>query len=261
MAALFFLYRLDFLRYNRRIMVYLLCFVAGAAGYFLNMVCGFGAGIFSMMFLPYVMESTVAAAALVNILSLVQGLWICWFYRKKVRWRSMIVPLIAYFAISTLTVHFAKGLGNHTMQLMLGALLVLLSIYFLFFNQRIRLRDSIPSALAAGGIGGVMSALFSIGGPPISLYYSAVLDDKEEYLATIQTYFMFSNIYMTAVRVHSGVVTKDVLVCSAVALVGMVLGTWAGKKVFDRINGDIMRKLIYIMMAVSGIIMLLEALI
>lgn len=241
-------------------MVYLLCFIAGSAGYFLNMVCGFGAGIFSMMFLPYVMGSTLAAAALVNILSLAQAVWICVYYRKKVRWRSMIVPLIAYFALSTLTVHFAKGLANSTLQLMLGALLVILSIYFLFINHRIRLRDSIPSALAAGGIGGVMSALFSIGGPPVSLYYSAVLDDKEEYLATIQTYFMFSNIYMTAVRVHSGVVTKDVLVCSAVALVGMALGTWAGKKVFDRINGELMRKLIYIMMAVSGATMLVEAL-
>ena len=244
----------------KHIMVYLLCFAAGSVGYFLNMVCGFGAGIFSMMFLPYVMGATIAAAALVNILSLAQALWICVYYRKKVRWRSMIVPLAAYFLLSTATVYFAGGLGNDIMQLLLGLLLVLLSIYFLFVNKRVRLRDSIPSALAAGGIGGVMSALFSIGGPPISLYYSAVLDDKEEYLATIQTYFLFSNIYMTAVRVYSGVVTKNVLVCTAVAMAGMVLGTWLGKRVFDRINAELMRKLIYVMMAVSGLILLLEAL-
>lgn len=240
-------------------MVYFLCFLAGSIGYFLNMVCGFGAGIFSMMFLPYVMGSTTAAAALVNILSLAQAVWVCLFYRKKVRWRSMLAPLAAYFILSTLTVYFAKGLANDTMQFMLGLLLVGLSIYFLFVNHRIRLLGSLPTALAAGGIGGVMSALFSIGGPPISLYYSAVLEDKEEYLATIQSYFMFSNIYMTAVRVYSGAVTRNVLICSAVALVGMVLGTWAGKKIFDRINADVMRRLIYIMMAVSGAIMLAEA--
>ena len=65
---------------------------------------------------------------------------------------------------------------------------------------------------------------------------------------------------MTAVRVYSGVVTKNVLVCTAVAMAGMVLGTWLGKRVFDRINAELMRKLIYVMMAVSGLIMLLEAL-
>ncbi len=240
-------------------MVYLMCFIAGGFGCMLNVVCGFGVGVFSMMFLPYFMESTMAAAALINIVTVCQSIWVCWSLRKKVQWKQMLVPLCAYFLISSLTMHYASGLANETLKIMLGVLLVLLSAYFLFVAKRLRMQANVPNGLLAGGIGGVMSALFSVGGPPISLYYSSAFEDKEQYLGTIQTYFLISNIYIIALRVKAGVVTESVLMCSAVAIVGMILGTWVGKRIFDRINADTMRKIIYIMMAVSGLVMLLEA--
>ncbi len=240
-------------------MVYILCFIAGSFGCLLNVVCGFGVGIFSMMFLPYFMQSTLAAAALINIVTVCQSFWICWKLRKKVQWKQMLVPLCAYFIISSLTVHYAAGLANETLKIMLGSSLVLLSIYFLFIAKRVRMQANIPNGLLAGGIGGVMSALFSVGGPPISLYYSSAFEDKEQYLATIQTYFLISNIYIIALRVKGGVVTEQVLLCSAVAVSGMILGTWLGKRIFDRINANTMRRFIYILMAVSGLVMLLEA--
>lgn len=244
--------------YNIKVMAYLLCFVAGSFGYFLNMICGFGAGIFSMMFLPYVMESTGHAATLVNILSFLQGIWVCWIYRKKVRWRRIVLPLAAYLVISTLTVYFAKGLSNNIMKLLLGALLFGLSVYFLGLKQHLTIRPTRTNALTAGAIGGVMSALFSIGGPPMSLYYSFVFDDKEEYLGTIQTYFMLTNTYILFLRYRNGLMTPEVFRLSSVAVAGMILGTWLGKKVFDRIPAETVRRLIYIMMAVSGIVMIAE---
>lgn len=225
----------------------------------LNVICGFGVGVFSMMFLPYVMESTFAAAALINIITVFQASWICWRWRKKVQWKQMLVPLCGYFVLATVTSHYAMSLSNNTLKMLLGIFLVALSVYFLFIAKRLRIKANVPNGLIAGGIGGVMSALFSVGGPPMSLYYSAAFDDKEQYLATLQSYFLLTNIYIVGVRVHSGVVSQSVLICSAVAIVGMILGTFIGKRVFDRINADTMRKMIYIMMAVSGIVMLLEA--
>lgn len=240
-------------------MVYLLCFIAGSFGCMLNVVCGFGVGVFSMMFLPYVMESTFAAAALINIITVFQAGWICWRWRKKVQWKQMLVPLCGYFVLATVTSHYAMSLSNSTLKMLLGVFLVTLSLYFLFIAKRIRLRPTVPNGLIAGGIGGVMSALFSVGGPPMSLYYSSVFEDKEQYLSTLQSYFLLTNIYIVGVRIHSGVVTMNVLVCSAVAIAGMILGTYIGKRIFDRIHAETMRKCIYVMMAVSGTVMLFEA--
>ena len=123
-------------------------------------------------------------------------------------------------------------------------------------TARLTLRCALTGVLA-GALGGVMSALFSVGGPPVSLYFSAATEEKEAYLATIQTYFLFSNIYIVALRAVHGIITKNVLLCSAFAVVGMALGTYLGSTVLRRISADAMRKTIYGMMAACGLAMIL----
>ena len=214
-----------------------------------------------MMFLPYFMASTFHAATLVNIMSVLQGLWVCIRYRKKVRWKRIFLPLCAYFVISSVTVFLSRNFSNDLMKILLGVFLLVLSAYFLLLKNRVRIRPIPRNALIAGSLGGVMSALFAIGGPAMSLYYSSLFDDKEEYLATIQTYFMCANTYILFLRYQSGLMTNEVFRYVLAALLGMALGTLLGKKVFDRINSDTVRKLSYYMMAFSGAVMIAETII
>jgi len=236
-------------------MEYLAAFGIGCIGCGINIVCGFGFGIVTMMVLPFVMDSTMGAAALVNIVTLFQASWICYHYRLSVAWKMMVVPLAAYFLVSWFVVRYASGLANDTLKTMLGVFLIGLSVYFIFFAGHVRMKANVPNGVAAGALGGVMSALFSVGGPPVSLYFSAATEEKEAYLATIETYFLFSNLYIVVLRAVHGVITKDVLLCSAFAAVGMVLGTYLGSTVFRRISADTMRKAIYGLMAVCGLVM------
>ncbi|MCD7769418.1 MAG: sulfite exporter TauE/SafE family protein, partial [Oscillospiraceae bacterium] len=214
-------------------------------------------GIFCMMFFPYVIGSTLGAAAVINMVTAVQATIATIHYRKHVNWRLLITPLATYFVVSWVVVHIASGLNNDMLKLMLGVLLIALSVYFIFIAKRVRMKASVGNGILAGGLGGVMSALFAIGGPPVSLYFSSATEEKEDYLATIQGYFMISNTYVVILRFTSGVVTSRVLLCAAVGLAGMLLGSLLGNTIFRKINADTMRKAIYVMMAVSGVVMLL----
>ena len=238
-------------------MEYLAAFGIGCIGCGVNMVCGFGFGILAMMVMPFLMDSAMGAAAFVNIVTLFQASWILFRYHGSVRWSLMAVPLASYFVVSFLVVRYASGLANDTLKIMLGVFLIVLSIYFVFFAKRVRMKPGVPNGVLAGALGGVMSALFSVGGPPVSLYFSAATEEKEAYLATIQTYFLFSNIYIVALRAVHGIITKNVLLCSAFAVVGMALGTYLGSTVLRRISADAMRKTIYGMMAACGLAMIL----
>ncbi len=238
-------------------MSYIIVFLGCAVGCGLSLICGFGFGIFCMTFLPYVMDSTMSAAALINIVTLVQAAFLTVRYWKHVRWKLMLAPILTYLVTSTLTVHFASYLKNDTLRVLLGAFLLLLSLYFLFIVKRVRIKGNARNGMAAGGVGGVLSGLFSIGGPPVSLYFSSATEEKEDYLATIQAYFVFSNFYVIFLRAHSGFITRDTLIFSAVGLGGMALGTFLASAVFKRMDADMMRKGIYALMAVSGVIMLL----
>lgn len=239
-------------------MSYVIVFLGCALGCGVSLICGFGFGILCMTFLPYVMGSTMSAASLINIVTLVQACYLTARYWKHVQWKLMAVTILTYFVTSTLTVQFASALKNDTLRMILGVFLLMLSVYFVFIVKRVRMKGNLQNGIIAGGTGGVLSGLFSIGGPPVSLYFSSATEEKEDYLATIQAYFVLSNLYVIFLRAQKGFITRDTLIFSAVGLGGMALGTVLAGTVFRRMNADVMRKGIYIIMGISGIIMLVE---
>ena len=108
----------------------------------------------------------------------------------------------------------------------------------------------------SGTLGGTLGGLFSTGGPPAVLYLTNATQDNITYFATIQFYFCFTNIYVTLMRALNGVVTIDVLVYSVVGFVGCMVGDFAGKKVFDKLDSVKLKIIIYIGMILSGLLML-----
>jgi len=49
-----------------------------------------------------------------------------------------------------------------------------------------------------------------------------------------------------------------VLLCAVAGLAGMALGSFLGNTIFKKLHADHLRKAMYIMMAVAGLVMLLE---
>lgn len=241
-------------------MTYIVAFFALGTGAMISMICGFGLGVIAMMCLPHVMSSTMASSATVSMVCIFQSAVVAWTYRSKIQWKDIVYPLIPYLVISAICIYYGKLAPNSALQLALGVFLIALSIYFIFISKKVSLKHDMKNGLIAGALGGIMSSLFGVGGPPASLYYSSAYDDKEVYLATIQTYFLVTNIYSTTVRMINGVVTKEVLLAVVAGVFGMLAGTYIGKKIFDRIDANTMRKATYVLMAVSGVILVVNAL-
>ena len=143
---------------------------------------------------------------------------------------------------------------------MLGAALILLSGYMFFFSSKIKIKPSPFTGLAAGGFSGILGGIFSMGGPPVVIYFmQSEGDDKDRYLATIQMYFLLSNVYGTAVKAINGFITKDVLILAAFGTVGMIAGIFIGKLIFKKLRVDILRRVVYCFMAVAGVVNIVSA--
>ncbi len=238
-------------------MEYVITLCASAIGCALNTICGFGFGVFCMIFMPAVMGSTVQAASMINMITLVQSTFLAVRYRKHIHWKLLLVPLVAYFIFCFLAVRLAVGLDNDLMKRILGGFLAALSFYFIFVAKRVRIKAGVRNGIIAGAVGGVMSGMFATGGPPASLYFSATTETKEDYLATIQGYFMITNFYVVVVRALNGAVTANTMRFTVVGYIGLFLGNLLGTYVFKRVNIDFIRKAVYVMMAVSGLVMLI----
>ncbi len=230
----------------------IIIFLGCALGCALNTICGFGFGVVCMMFLPYIMGSTVQAATVVNAVTFLQAAVLAVRYRRHIRWKLLWTPLAAYLVVGAAAVRLAVGLDNELLKRILGAFLLVLSGYFIFAAKRVRMRAGVRNGLIAGTVGGVMSGMFATGGPPASLYFSAVTETKEEYLATIQAYFTVTNFYVVAVRALNGALTEAVARAVGVGVAGLLLGNFLGEMVFKRVDVNFIRKAIYVMMALSG---------
>ena len=231
--------------------------LVGIGAAFVQRVSGFGLGIFTMLFLPYLVPSHTAAASLSCIFSCMTSTYNACKYRKHIPFRTVLPMLAAALIAIPFAVSLAEQVSQRLFQLLLGAVLILLSIYFLCVQGKIRIKPTLFSAVCAGAVGGTLNGLFSTGGPPVVLYLTHAVADNLTYFAGIQFYFALTNIYATTVRLIKGVVGVEILPAAAVGLLGCLLGDWLGTKVFRRLDGKRLKQVIYIGMILSGIAMIL----
>ena len=236
----------------------ILFLAAATGGAFVQAASGFGFGIFVMMFFPMLLPSYGMSVTLSGMLSLATTTVTVIQYRRYISWKKLLIPSLCFCAVSAVIITLSAGQADSLMKRLLGGALILLSMYFLFWGKNIKIRATPATGAAAGSLSGVLSGLFSIGGPPMVVYLLAGTDSKEEYLATIQAYFTVTNIYALIVRAANGLVTKAVFGYAALGLAGIALGVFLGRRVFRKLDAGRLRFVVYIFMTVSGVITLVK---
>lgn len=232
-------------------------FLASLGGAFVQRVSGFGFGIFAMTLLPYALPTYGEATTLSSMLASVTSSIIVVRLYKLIDWKKLLPILLTFLVVSYFSIIFVASASDGFLKKILGAILILVSIYFFFFSNKVKLKPTLSVQIGMGVISGVMGGLFSMQGPPAVLYFLACTDKKEEYLVLAQTYFVMGNLMMTLFRVQNGFVTSAVLEAWCYGLIAVLIGTWIGSLVFHRISASLLRKIIYVYMAISGVIAML----
>lgn len=237
--------------------IVLLILVGIGAG-FVQRVSGFGLGIFAMLFLPYLAPDIASAATISCLFSCGTSTYNAVKYRKYIPFKIVLPLMCAALIAIPVAVRFSVSVSEKFFTMLLGVVLIILSIYFIFFDKHITLKPTITAGVLAGGIGGTLNGLFSTGGPPIVLYLSHAISDNMRYFAGIQFYFAVTNIYATVFRAVNGVVTWNLLLLSVIGFIGCMAGDALGKLVFDKLDAKKLRLVIYFGMIASGILMIFK---
>lgn len=237
---------------TEQIIIVLLITIVGG---FIQRVTGFGFGIFVMIFLPHIMETHNSSAAISTLVSCGISLYNAIIYRKDVPYKKIIPLILAALITIPIAVRFSVMISGDFFKKALGIVLIGLSIYFLVFSDRIKIKPNLKNGLVAGGVSGVLTGLFSTGGPPVVLYLMNAMRDNVVYFASIQFYFGVTGIYSTLVRVANGIVTPKVIIYSIIGFIGSVIGNFVGQHVFDKLQPQKLKQIIYLGMIASGIVM------
>lgn len=234
----------------------LFIFAVGAA--FVQRTTGFGFGIFIMSVLPFIMPTYGEATALSGMLAMTTSLYLTLRYFRHIPWRRLLPILMTFIVVSAFAVGLLHALKSEMLQRILGLVLIAAAVYFWFFAQRVKVRPTLPVQTSLGTLSGFMGGLFGMQGPPAVLYFLQVTETKEQYTAMAQAYFLFGNLAMTLFRFHNGFVTSTVLTAWCWGLPAVFIGTLLGNIVYKHISLPLLRKIVYIYIAISGVIALIK---
>ena len=165
--------------------VYIILIAVSMASSLIQTATGIGYAILFMVIMPYFFEYKLALAIMFAQYTVVLGITSILSWKKmnfKIALPCIIgntVGLIAGFLLMMV-------IQADFMIKMLGGMLILTSIYFFIFQNKIRIKPTFSKGLGLGGFSGILAGLFGIGGPPLSIYILSATDDIMEYLATIQ---------------------------------------------------------------------------
>ena len=221
---------------------------------------GFGFGIFSMIFLPYLLLYT-EANTVASTLSMCTSATVVAATWKKMNWRNIIFPFIGCLAATYFAVYFIKSQDNTVLTLLLGIALLVLSVYFYFFSDKMKIKPTWYAGLIAGVLSGVLEGMFAIGGPPAVIYFMQSEEDSDHYLATVSGYFVLLGVVSVSSKAISGFYTTNVWLALLFGVVGMIVGSLIGKKARDKANPKLIKKSVYAVMAVSGVINIITSII
>ncbi len=179
-------------------------------------------------------------------------------YRKYIVFKNIWLPLILALGGTTVGMLYMTKIDNRIALKYLGGALIAISIYFLFFGKRIRIPNNKLTGAIAGTSTGLLSGFFNIAGPPVVLYYSSVLTEKHQYMATLQFFFsviiFYKMIFLSFTLEYTKIVVMNIPVVVTASIAGVIIGS----KLFEKIPSELTRKTVYIMMIITGIFYLIK---
>lgn len=160
--------------------------------------------------------------------------------------------------------HFIGPYLESNQQLLyklLGSVVVVFALFNLYkFIRKQKLRKpSLPVSVLIIALAGLVHGMFVCGGPLLIVYASEVLQDKEEFRATVSAVWIVLNGIMLVRDINSGVFKGgNTLSLMWISLAVLVLALFIGNLIEHKMNKRAFMLVSYILMIISGVSLLVK---
>jgi uncharacterized membrane protein YfcA len=130
--------------------------------------------------------------------------------------------------------------------------------YFLyrFFAKHLKNGVGDRWAYPLGFLSGCLEGALSSGGPLAIIYTSLKSWSNDRIKVTLQGYFILTETMTVVLHAVSGVTTLYVLRLFGVSLPALILGTYVGELCYGKLNDEIYKQIILIILAFLGVFMI-----
>lgn len=240
------------------IILLMILFVTIFVASIIHGISGFAFGLVTLMVIPYFFSYT-QSLALVALMTMFLLFYNSYVYRKYINWKLIPVAMTALLISDVLAVWLLSYTGTHKiMYLLLGLLFICLAIYMLWGKNQVKIVPSKKKAIVFNGLAGILNGLFGAGGPLAATYFLAVSKDKNEYIGTVQAVFTVTMLIDVIMRALNGMYTLQLFGLAGISIVFMVLGLLVGRLLFKHLDGEMVQKIVCVLMIINGFNMMLK---
>jgi len=225
--------------------------VTGLAGFAMGLVVS---GVWLHILTP------AQTAMLIVSYGLVTQSYNIWRVRHALRWR-LVVPFIlggvVGVPIGTLLLAY---INPADVRIGVGVLLIAYSAYFLVRPHFRPIHAGVTADFGVGALNGVLGGMTGLAGPIITIWCQMRGWSKDQQRAVFQP-VIISAFAITAISLAvAGTVTVELAKIYVYGLLPLAAGLWLGLRLYGHLNENTFRKVILVLLLLSGLVLLVPEL-
>lgn len=214
-------------------------------------VTGFGSASMLLPLLAAVCGVREAIPAL-TVAQLLGNAGRAWLNRRNLNWR-----VVGWFSLGAVPAAILGGILFASISA--PVLTRLLGVFLLLIVAYRRLKQGKPGRMSLrafaplGAVGGFVSALLGGVGPLLAPFFLAYGLTKASYVATISLSAIVMHVAKLATYGGTSVLTRDAVLLGLTLGLIMLPGSWAGKKLVDRVSEQAFAIIVEVALTASGL--------
>ncbi|MCR4627996.1 MAG: sulfite exporter TauE/SafE family protein [Clostridium sp.] len=241
---------------------YLLFFTVILLANIMQGITGFAGTILAMPFSLMLVGYPVAKPVL-NVLGLLSGVYVFLEQKKQVQWKE-VRTIVLIMAAGIFLGIYIKGLFAGREQFLiraLGVFVIVLGLQGLIGRIRGKknpMRPDHPLLYLILPLAGIVHGIFVSGGPLLISYLTRKLPDKNSFRATISTVWIVLNSIVLIDDIRSGYWNPGLIGTLLIAVPFLLAAMKIGSILYHRMSQQVFMILTYLLLAVSGVTLLLK---
>jgi uncharacterized membrane protein YfcA len=236
--------------------VLLLFLAATFVGGIVTGLAGFAMGLVVSGVWLHILTPVQTAALIVSYGILVQSYGI-WKMRRSLQWR-VVMPFIAGGLVGVpLGALLLSYVDPDHLRTGVGVLLVLYSSYFLARPAVHHIKAPRTADVGVGLVNGLLGGMTGLSGPIITVWCQLRGWRKDQQRAIYQPVILAAFVLTALSLAFTGVFTRATLALYLYGLPFLGAGLWLGLKLYGHLDEEAFRKLILVLLLLSGLVLIL----
>ncbi len=229
------------------------------SGHFVKGVSGFGSALFSIPLLMLILDAKFIVPVFL-LFDFTSGAILVASNYRSIHRRLFLLLLCGLLVGTAIGTWVLLSFDHDLLKLILGLLVIAWALLTLFRKQRpinpTTNNQAMPYlAPLSGFLGGALGAAFSVNGPPIIIYLSHVIKEKQVFRATLYGIFFADACYKLVLFTANGLLTGEVLRFALLMTLFLLAGTLAGSRLQAHIDEALFKKIVAVILMVTGVVL------